>query len=48
MDEALALQEAAGLDIINDGEQRRMSFLGSLLECYRGPFAQLVGHAALA
>src|ERR1700730_1072393 len=36
VDEALALQESAGLDIINDGEQRRMSFLGSLLESTEG------------
>ncbi len=36
VDEALALQEAAGLDVINDGEQRRMSFLGSLLEACEG------------
>jgi len=36
VDDALALQEAAGLDIINDGEQRRMSFLGSLLEATEG------------
>ena len=36
VDEALALQEASGLDIINDGEQRRMSFLGSLLESTEG------------
>jgi 5-methyltetrahydropteroyltriglutamate--homocysteine methyltransferase len=36
VDEALALQEACGLDIINDGEQRRMSFLGSLLEATEG------------
>ncbi len=36
VDDALALQEAAGLDIINDGEQRRMSFLGSLLDAVEG------------
>jgi 5-methyltetrahydropteroyltriglutamate--homocysteine methyltransferase len=36
VDEALAIQEAAGLDVINDGEQRRMSFLGSLLDAAEG------------
>ena len=36
VDEALALQEASGLEIINDGEQRRMSFLGSLLDSTEG------------
>jgi methionine synthase II (cobalamin-independent) len=36
VDEALAIQEAAGLDVINDGEQRRMSFLGSLLDALEG------------
>ncbi|HZO82348.1 MAG TPA: cobalamin-independent methionine synthase II family protein [Candidatus Binataceae bacterium] len=36
VDEALALQEAAGLDVINDGEQRRLSFLGSLLDACVG------------
>lgn len=36
VDEALAIQEAAGLDVINDGEQRRMSFLGSLLDATEG------------
>ena len=36
VDEALAVQEAAGLDIVADGEQRRMSFLGSLLDATEG------------
>jgi len=36
VDEALALQDRAGLDIITDGEQRRASFLGSLLEATEG------------
>ena len=31
VDEALALQERTGLDVVNDGEQRRLSFLGSLI-----------------
>jgi 5-methyltetrahydropteroyltriglutamate--homocysteine methyltransferase len=36
VDEALALQERAGLDVVNDGEQRRLSFLGSLVETTEG------------
>ena len=32
VDEALATQERAGLDVVTDGEQRRASFVGSLLE----------------
>lgn len=36
VDEALALQQAAGLDVVNDGEQRRASFLGSLSETVDG------------
>jgi 5-methyltetrahydropteroyltriglutamate--homocysteine methyltransferase len=36
VDEALALQERAGIDIVTDGEQRRASFLGSLLETTEG------------
>jgi 5-methyltetrahydropteroyltriglutamate--homocysteine methyltransferase len=36
VDEALALQESAGLDLITDGEQRRASFLGSLVETTQG------------
>src|SRR5260370_13155440 len=36
VDEALALQERAGLDVVNDGEQRRVSFLGSLAETTEG------------
>ncbi len=36
VDEALAIQESAGLDIVADGEQRRMSFLGSLLDSTEG------------
>jgi methionine synthase II (cobalamin-independent) len=36
VDEALKLQEAAGLDVVNDGEQRRASFLGSLVETVEG------------
>jgi 5-methyltetrahydropteroyltriglutamate--homocysteine methyltransferase len=36
IDEALALQERAGLDVVTDGEQRRASFLGSLVETTDG------------
>jgi methionine synthase II (cobalamin-independent) len=32
VDDALAIQERAGIDLVTDGEQRRASFLGSLLE----------------
>ena len=32
VDEALAAQERAGIDLVTDGEQRRASFLGSLIE----------------
>src|SRR6266542_7104092 len=32
VDEAIALQEAAGLDVITDGEQRRYAFFGHLIE----------------
>jgi methionine synthase II (cobalamin-independent) len=36
VDEAIALQEAAGMDVVTDGEQRRLSFLGSLVETTEG------------
>src|SRR5215472_2934568 len=36
VDDALALQERAGIDLVTDGEQRRASFLGSLLEATEG------------
>jgi 5-methyltetrahydropteroyltriglutamate--homocysteine methyltransferase len=36
VDEAVALQESVGLDLITDGEQRRASFLGSLIETTEG------------
>src|SRR5579863_9642898 len=32
VDEALAMQERSGVDVVTDGEQRRASFLGSLIE----------------
>lgn len=32
VDQALIMQERAGIDLITDGEQRRASFLGSLIE----------------
>ena len=36
VDEAIAMQERCGLDVVNDGEQRRLSFLGSLVEITEG------------
>lgn len=36
VDAAIALQERAGLDVVTDGEQRRASFLGFLLDAMTG------------
>ncbi|HKV55283.1 MAG TPA: cobalamin-independent methionine synthase II family protein [Candidatus Binataceae bacterium] len=36
VDDALAMQQRAGIDVVSDGEQRRASFLGSLLEATEG------------
>jgi 5-methyltetrahydropteroyltriglutamate--homocysteine methyltransferase len=36
VDEAIALQEAAGLDVITDGEMRRYAFFGHLVEALEG------------
>ena len=36
VDAAIAQQETAGLDVVTDGEQRRASFLGALLEGTEG------------
>jgi 5-methyltetrahydropteroyltriglutamate--homocysteine methyltransferase len=36
VDHALALQERADIDLVTDGEQRRASFLGTLLETTEG------------
>lgn len=36
VDEAVALQEAAGLDLITDGEMRRYAFYGHLVEALEG------------
>src|ERR1043166_3742685 len=36
VDEAIALQEAAGLDVITDGEQRRYAFFGHLVDALEG------------
>ena len=36
VDEAVALQEAAGLDVITDGEMRRYAFYGHLVEALEG------------
>jgi len=35
-DEAIALQEAAGLDVVTDGEVRRLSFIGPLSDVVSG------------
>jgi 5-methyltetrahydropteroyltriglutamate--homocysteine methyltransferase len=44
VDLAVALQEAAGLDVITDGEQRRYAFFGHLIESVEG-FDKLGGWA---
>src|SRR5918993_4590502 len=44
VDEAVALQESAGLDVITDGEQRRYAFFGHLVEALEG-FDKLGGWA---
>ena len=44
VDEAIALQEAAGLDVITDGEQRRYAFFGHLIDALDG-FDKLGGWA---
>src|SRR5262245_32074987 len=36
VDEAVALQDAAGLDVITDGEQRRYAFFGHLIDALDG------------
>jgi 5-methyltetrahydropteroyltriglutamate--homocysteine methyltransferase len=36
VDQALALQEAAGLDVVTDGEMRRYAFYGHLVEALEG------------
>ena len=36
VDDAVALQEAAGLDVLTDGEQRRYAFFGHLVEALDG------------
>src|SRR5262245_33927350 len=36
VDEAVALQERAGLDVITDGEQRRYAFFGHLVDALEG------------
>ena len=44
VDEAVALQETAGIDVITDGEQRRYAFYGHLVESLEG-FDKLGGWA---
>src|SRR5579884_901747 len=36
VDEAIRLQEDAGLDVLTDGEQRRYAFFGHLVEALEG------------
>src|SRR6516165_1786645 len=36
VDEAISLQEAAGLDVVTDGEMRRLSFQGQMTEAVDG------------
>jgi len=36
VDEALALQEACGLDVLTDGEMRRYAFFGHLVDAFEG------------
>jgi len=36
VDEAIALQESAGLDVVTDGEQRRYAFFGHLVDAFDG------------
>src|SRR5581483_11103323 len=36
VDEAIRLQEEAGLDVLTDGEQRRYAFFGHLVEALEG------------
>ena len=42
VDEAVALQEAAGLDVVTDGEMRRYAFFGHLVDALEG-FDKLAG-----
>ena len=44
VNEAVALQEAAGLDVLTDGEQRRYAFFGHLIDAFDG-FDKLGGWA---
>ena len=37
VDEAVSLQEAAGLDIVTDGEMRRLSFQSQMTEAVEAP-----------
>ena len=55
VDEAVALQEAAGIDVVTDGEMRRYAFYGHLVEALEGfekeggwsiTFRDTEGHAA--
>jgi 5-methyltetrahydropteroyltriglutamate--homocysteine methyltransferase len=57
VDEAIALQEAAGLEVVTDGEMRRYAFFGHLIDAVEGfdkfggwsiTFRDAEGHAAPA
>ena len=45
VDEAVSLQEAAGLDIVTDGEMRRLSFQSQMIEAVDGFGAWDIGTA---
>jgi methionine synthase II (cobalamin-independent) len=44
VDEAIAVQEAAGIDVVTDGEQRRYAFFGHLVDPFGG-FEKFGGRA---
>ena len=46
VDEAIALQEDCGVDVVTDGEMRRSTFIGSLTDVVDG-LAPVDGHTAL-
>ena len=49
VDEAIALQEAAGLDVVTDGEVRRLSFIGPLaMLCPDSNRCRSIGHGTKA
>ena len=48
VDEAVALQEAAGLDVVTDGEMRRYAFFGHLVEALEGSTSSPAGRSRSA